>query len=72
MADKRYPTRDDLDFVSAIRPTAIVHVSGRLIVVNSAALAEPHIDETTPDPKGGHIIRDVSSTDQRRPNGILE
>ncbi|MEC8003132.1 MAG: amidohydrolase family protein, partial [Pseudomonadota bacterium] len=40
LAEKRHPTRDDLDFVSATRPIAIVHVSGHLMVVNSAALAE--------------------------------
>lgn len=72
LAEKRHPTRDDLDLVSATRPIAVVHVSGHLIVVNSAALAELHIDETTPDPEGGHIVRDLSSADQRRPNGILE
>jgi predicted amidohydrolase YtcJ len=72
LAEKRHPTRDDLDLVSATRPIAIVHVSGHLMVVNSAALAELHIDETTPDPEGGHIVRDLSSADQRRPNGILE
>ena len=50
LSEKRHPTRDDLDLVSATRPIAIVHVSGHLMVVNSAALAELHIDETTPDP----------------------
>ena len=42
------------------------------MVFNSAALAEIDIDETTPDPEGGHIARDLSSANQRRPNGILE
>ncbi len=51
LAEKRHPTRDDLDLVSATRPIAVVHVSGHLMVVNSAALAELHIDETTPDPE---------------------
>ena len=72
LAEKRHPTRDDLDLVSSTRPIAVVHVSGHLMVVNSAALAELHIDETTPDPEGGHIVRDLTSADQRRPNGILE
>ena len=39
LAEKRHPTRDDLDQVSATRPIAIVHVSGHLMVLNSAALA---------------------------------
>ena len=39
LAEKRHPARDDLDLVSAIRLIAIVHVSGHLMVVNSAALS---------------------------------
>ena len=42
------------------------------MALNSAALAELHIDETTPDPEGGHIARDLASADQRLPNGILK
>lgn len=72
LAEKRHPTRDDLDQVSSTRPIAVVHVSGHLMVLNSAALAEMHIDETTPDPEGGHIVRDLNSPDKRRPNGVLE
>ena len=72
LAEKRHPTRNDLDLVSVTRPIAVVHVSGHLMVVNSAALAELHIAETTPDHEGRHIVRDLSSADKRRPNGILE
>lgn len=72
LAERRHPTRDDLDSVSVSRPIAVVHVSGHLMVVNSAALAELNIDETTPDPEGGHIVRDLTSADKRRPNGVLE
>lgn len=72
LAEKRHPTRDDLDRVSAERPVAVVHVSGHLAVVNSVALAELGIDESTPDPEGGVIVRDAGSADGRRPNGVLE
>lgn len=72
LAEKRHPTRDDLDRVSAERPVAVVHVSGHLAVVNSVALAELGIDESTPDPEGGVIVRDSGSADGRRPNGVLE
>ena len=72
LAEKRHPTRDDLDRVSAVRPVAVVHVSGHLAVVNSVALAELGIDESTPDPEGGVIVRDAGSADGRRPNGVLE
>ncbi|GIR83197.1 MAG: hypothetical protein CM15mP84_09450 [Cellvibrionales bacterium] len=50
MAERRHPTRDDLDRVSDDRPVAITHVSGHLAAVNSAALAALGIDESTPDP----------------------
>ena len=51
---------------------AVVHVSGHLAVVNTAALAVLGIDESTPDPEGGVIVRDLASADGRRPNGVLE
>lgn len=72
LAEMRHPTRDDLDRISVERPIAISHVSGHLAVANSAALELMGIDESTPDPKGGHIVRDPNSPDQRRPNGVLE
>jgi len=72
LAEGRHPTREDLDQISATRPIAIGHVSGHLYAVNSAALAEIGIDESTPDPKGGVIQRDPTSPDGRRPNGVLE
>lgn len=72
LAEKRHPTRDDLDRVSAERPVAIVHVSGHLAVVNSVGLEILGIDESTVDPEGGVIVRDPLSADGRRPNGVLE
>ena len=72
IAEKRHPTRDDLDRVSMDRPVAVIHVSGHLAVANSAALAALGIDESTPDPEGGIIVRDLQSADGRRPNGVLE
>jgi predicted amidohydrolase YtcJ len=72
LAEKRHPTRDDLDRVSAERPVAIVHVSGHLAVVNSVGLEILAIDESTVDPEGGVIVRDPLSADGRRPNGVLE
>ena len=49
-----------------------MHVSGHLAVVNSVALELLGIDESTPDPEGGVIVRDPASADGRRPNGVLE
>ena len=72
LLERRHPTRDDLDQVSVERPVAVVHVSGHLAAVNSAALKMLGIDATTPDPVGGVIVRDPDSADGRRPNGVLE
>ena len=72
IADGRHLTREDLDTVSADRPVAVMHISGHLASVNSAALAVTGIDENTPDPEGGHIQRDPKSPDQQRPTGVLE
>ena len=72
LAEQRHPDRDDLDKVASDRPVAIVHVSGHLVVVNSAGLAILGIDAATPDPEGGVIVRDLSSEGGRRPNGVLE
>ena len=72
LREQRHPTRDDLDQISAERPVAVVHVSGHLAVVNSAALKILGIDATTPDPDGGVIVRDPDSADGLRPNGVLE
>jgi predicted amidohydrolase YtcJ len=72
LQEKRHPTREDLDRVSRDRPVAVVHVSGHLAAVNSAALEILGIDESTPDPEGGVIVRDRASADGRRPNGVLE
>lgn len=58
MAERRHPTRFDLDRVSADRPVAITHTSGHAIAANSAALRLARIDRNTADPQGGVIERD--------------
>ena len=72
LAERRHPNRDDLDRVSSDRPVAIIHVSGHLAVVNSAALAILGIDAESLDPEGGVIVREPDSDGGRRPNGVLE
>jgi len=69
LAEKRHPTRDDLDSVSAEIPIAIVHVSGHLAAVNSAALSATGISAATENPPGGVIRRRAGG---REPNGVLE
>ncbi len=69
LAERRHPTRVDLDRVSTAHPVAILHISGHLASVNSRALAELGWDADTPDPEGGVIRRDSGTGE---PDGVLE
>ncbi len=69
LAEKRHPTRDDLDAVSIDHPIILTHVSGHLMAANSLALAVANITSQSPDPEGGVIRRRVGSTE---PDGVLE
>ena len=69
LAEKRHPTRDDLDKVSTDYPVLITHTSGHMGVMNSKALALCGISASTPDPQGGKIGRRPGSNE---PNGYME
>jgi predicted amidohydrolase YtcJ len=69
LADKRHPTRHDLDRASTRHPIGVLHISGHLGVANSAGLAASGIDAETPDPEGGLIRREPAG---REPDGVLE
>jgi len=68
VAEKRHPTRHDLDAASTEHPIALFHVSGHLVTANSLALDSLGIDRDTPDPTGGVIRRDAAGD----PDGVLE
>ncbi|MDN2566966.1 amidohydrolase [Aquibium sp. A9E412] len=68
LAEKRHPTRADLDRVSTEVPVVITHISGHLAVGNSAALARAGITAETADPDGGRIRKDA----QGEPTGVME
>ena len=68
LAEKRHPTRDDLDRASTDHPLWIVHTSGHLGVANSRALAIANVTKNTPQPPGGVI----QLGDDGRPNGVFE
>ncbi|MDP6346489.1 MAG: amidohydrolase [Alphaproteobacteria bacterium] len=53
----RHPTRQELDAAAPGNPVFIVRACGHVAVANSLALRAAGIDETTPDPAGGQIIR---------------
>ena len=69
IAENRHPTRDDLDRASTEIPISLMHVSGHLAAVNSAALAAAGVDGSTENPPGGVIRRRPGS---QEPNGVLE
>lgn len=66
LAERRMPTRDELDRASGEHPVA-VRRGGHNVVVNGRGLQAAGIDESTPDPVGGKIVRDVNG----RPTGWL-
>ena len=66
--DKRFPTRADLDGVSPNNPVFLVHISGHVAVVNSAALKLAGITAKTPNPAGGEIEHDAKG----EPDGMLK
>lgn len=67
LAEKRYITRAELDAVAPDRPVVILHVSLHGAVANSAALAAAGLDENTPTPPGGMMLRDEAG----KLNGVL-
>ncbi len=69
IAENRHPTRDDLDRASTDDPIALMHVSGHLAAVNSAALAAVGMNSDTANPPGGVIRRRPNSSE---PNGVME
>jgi predicted amidohydrolase YtcJ len=69
LAERRHPTRHDLDRASTSHPIGVLHISGHLGVANSAGLAATGINASTPDPDGGLIRREPAS---REPDGVLE
>lgn len=52
---KRHPFREELDQVAPNNPVYVKRTCGHMGVANSAALKLAGIDETTPQPEGGHI-----------------
>lgn len=57
-AEGRYINRYDLDEVSPDHPVIITHRGGHTAYVNSKALELAGINKDTPNPEGGHIVRE--------------
>lgn len=67
LAERRHPTRQELDRVSPDHPVLLNHNSGHFCVVNTAAMRLARIGEVEV-PEGGV----VAVGDDGRPNGLLE
>ncbi len=57
IADKRFPTKDELDSVSTEHPIIVIRACSHISAVNSYALRSASIDKHTPNPDGGIIER---------------
>ena len=68
LAEKRPPTKQELDAAFPDNPVMIVHVSGHGAMLNSKALATYGVTAATPTPPGGVIGREPGSNE---PNGLL-
>jgi predicted amidohydrolase YtcJ len=69
LAEKRFPTADDLDKISTEIPVLAVHQSNHLASMNHKALELVGYVKGVKDPNGG-LIRRLPGTDV--PNGVLE
>ena len=67
--EKKFPTRQDLDVVSAKNPIVAMRIDGHVSVANSLALQIAGITAKTPDPPGGRIERDPQTGE---PTGMLD
>lgn len=68
LAEKRFPSKAELDQAFPENPVFIVHVSGHGAKLNSKALAAYDVTAVTPTPVGGVIGREAGS---QVPDGLL-
>jgi predicted amidohydrolase YtcJ len=58
LAEKRHPTRWDLDTATLDHPVFVSTVGGHFYMVNSKAIEMAGVTKETPDPEGGKFERD--------------
>lgn len=68
LAERRHPTRRDLDAAVAHVPVRLLHRSGHAVVLNSLAMRLAGITNETPEPPGAVIDRFL---DDGTPSGLL-
>ncbi len=64
----QFPTRTDLDKIAPENLVFLTRADGHASVANSAALRIAKIEENTPNPFGGEILKDKTTGE---PNGML-
>jgi predicted amidohydrolase YtcJ len=69
LAERRHPTREDLDRVSTEHPVVVIHTSAHLGSANTLALEKVGFVKGAPNPKGGRIQCDMQTGD---PTGVVE
>lgn len=67
LAERRHPTRHELDAAVPDRPVLLVHYSHHQAVASTRALRAAGITRGTRDPRGGEIARDKAG----EPTGLL-
>jgi len=53
-----FPIHDSLSAVSPENPVLLTHASGHALFANAKAMELAGVDDATPDPEGGEILRD--------------
>ena len=56
--ESRFPSASDLDDVVSDRPVILIRADGHALVANTAAIEAAGVNDDTPDPDGGEILRD--------------
>jgi predicted amidohydrolase YtcJ len=67
--NKQWPTKELIDTVSPNNPVALLRTDGHSILVNSYVIKNSGITKDTPDPFGGHIMRDPIT---KEPTGVFQ
>lgn len=69
LAEKRNPTRWDIDKVAPDHPVFLKRTCGHVSIANSKALEVSGVTKDTEDPYGGHIVKDQETGE---PTGLLQ
>lgn len=69
LAEKRHPTKKDIDKVLPNNPVYLQHTSGHMGVANTMGLKELKVNAETKNPEGGNIDRFPNTQD---PTGLVQ